>query len=320
VPWKPLLDPATTYRGEHLSAAAVDARVAQARACFRAHVEALGRLEQASSASPAPAPRFVDVLAAAVGPGDVMTAWRRWREGRADADARPEGGALDRLELTVEEAQRQVSQMAVWMDALAVEEAAVRAEMEALRRCVADAAANHAVAHSRAEASSRGLLAIELARARALPTEGAALDADAAVLEGRAQARAAEARAFEHAAARLSAVLAFGGEALASFARLRAALERVHVEGSGVLHELDLHLGQLAAEARAADLGHGLAAGMDTLRGSVGRVHLQAREGADRLLHRLDRLAEAPDLLAPVDPARAAAEAEVASLLPGRRG
>ncbi|MES2637870.1 MAG: hypothetical protein V4850_00240 [Myxococcota bacterium] len=319
MPWKPLLDPATTYRGEHLSAAAVDARVAQARACFRAHVQALGRLEQASSASPAPAPRFVDVLAAAVGPGDVMTAWRRWREA-ADADARPEGGALDRLELTVEDAQRQVSQLAAWMDALAAEEAAVRAEMEALRRCVADAAANHTVAHARAEASSRGLLAIELARARALPTEGAALDADAAVLEGLAQARAAEARAFEHAAARLSAVLAFGGEALASFARLRAALERVHAEGSGVLHELDLHLGQLAAEARAADLGHGLAAGMDTLRGSVGRVHLQAREGADRLLHRLDRLAEAPDLLAPVDPARAAAEAEVASLLTGRRG
>lgn len=317
--WKPLLDPATTYRGEHLSAAAVDTRLTQARTRFRAHVEALARLEEASAPSPVAAPRLLDVLAAVVGPGDVATAWRRWWDARAGAEG-SDGDALERLELGLEEAQRQVSRLAAWMDALAKEEAGVRAEMESLRRCVADAAADHAVAHARAEASVRGLAAIELARARALPAEGAALDADAAVLEGLAQARAAEARAFESAAARMSAVLGFGGEALASCARLRAALERVHAEGTEVLHDLDLHLGQLAAEARAADLGQGLAAGMDTLRGSVGRVHLQAREGADRLLHRLDRLTEAPDLLAPVDPARAAAEAEVASLLESRRG
>ncbi|MDP2307178.1 MAG: hypothetical protein Q8P18_14225 [Pseudomonadota bacterium] len=329
--WKPLLDPATTYRGEHLTAAAVDARVTQARACFRTHVEALGRLEQASTAGSAGAssggsavgtPAVPTVLgglgglwAAAVGPGAVSTAWRGWREARA----RPEKGALEKLEQSVEEAQRQVSRLAAWIDALAREEAAVRREMEALRRCVADAAADHAIAHSSAEASARGLAAIDLVRARALPTEGAALDADAAVLEGLTQARAADARAFARAADRLSAVLGFGGEALASCARLRTALERVHGEGTDVLHELDLHLRQLAAEARAADLGQSLAAGMDTLRGSVGRVHLQAREGADVLLDRLDRLAEAPDLLAPADPARAAAESEVSALVANRR-
>lgn len=315
--WKPLLDPSMTWRGQHLTETAVDARIAEARARFRANVEAVGRLERASSAA-APAPAgFADVVAAAFGPGDIASAWRRWR----DVSARPDtAGALERLERSVEEAQRQVSRLATWMDTLSAEEAAIRAEMEALRRCVADAAADHAVADERARASTRALHALDLARARAHPAQGAALDADGAVLEGLAQARAADARAFERAAARLSAVLAFGGEALALCARLRAALERVHAEGSDVLLGLDLHLGKLAAEARAADLGESLAAGMETLRGSVGRVHVQAQEGADRLLDRLDRLAEAPDLLAPADPARLAAEAEVADLLAVRRG
>jgi hypothetical protein len=295
----------------------VDARLTEGRERFRANAEALGALEHASTAS-APAPAmFSDVIAAAFGPGEVATAWRRWREARVDEG----GGELDRLERGVEEAQRQASRVAAWMDALAREEDAIRGEMEALRRCVADAAADHATAADLGERVRQALAAIEIARLRATPTRGAALDADAAVLAGLAEARAADARAFERAAARFSALVGVGTEALGLCARLRAALEQVHAEGTDVLHTLDTDLGQLAAEARAADLGRSIGAGMATLRGSVGRVHLQAREGTDRLLHRLDRLAEAPDLLAPADPARAAAEAEVASLLspPGAR-
>ncbi len=252
--WKPLLDAATTWQGAHLTATSVDARVAQARARFRAHVEALGRLERAASTATPAVATFVDVLAAAVGPGDVAAAWRAWREGRPSPGAL-DVGELDRLERGVEEAQRQVSRVAVWMDSLAREEAAIRAEMEALRRCVADAAADHAAATALGRELARALDTIALARARALPAPGALLDADAAVLEGLAQARAADARGFEHAAARLSAVLGFGGEALALCGRLRASLERVHAEGTTVLHDLDLDLGQLAAEARAATSG-----------------------------------------------------------------
>ncbi len=311
--WKPLLDPAVPYRGALRTAGQVEERVATARARFRGFLDALARLDRAAAGTPPePAPSFGAILAAAFGPGDVATAWRRWR---ARADEGP--GELERLERGVEESQRQVSQVAAWLDALAREEAGIHAEMEALRRDVADAAADNALAARRAEDLRRALDAVAIAQARALPAEGAALDADAAVLEGLLAARAADARRFESAATRLSAVLAFGTEALAWCARLRASLERVHADGTDVLHELDLHLGRLAAEARAADLGASLSAGMDALRASVGRVHVQAREGVDLLIHRLDALAEAPDLLAPADPARAAAEAEIEALLAG---
>lgn len=312
--WTPLMEPAVPWRGALRTAGEVEARVATARARFKGFLDALATLESAAAAPPPePPPGFGAVIAAAFGPGDVATAWRRWRGGESGP------GALERLERGVEESQRQVTRVAAWIDALDREEAGIRAEMEALRRAVGDAAADAALATELHHQCRRAIDHIALRRMKALPAEGAALEADAAVLEGIAQARAAEARRFEQAAARLSAVLGFGAEALAWCDRLRSSLERVHAEGSAVLHELDLHLGRLAAEAKAADLGASLSAGMDALRGSVGRVHVQAREGVDQLMHRLDALAEAPDLLAPHDPARAAAEAEIAALVEGAR-
>lgn len=307
--WKPLLEPHVPYRSALRSNGDVEARVTTARVRFKGALNGLARLERAAEAADEQPPAtFGAVVSAAFGPGDVATAWRRWR-------AKDPVGALEGLERGVEASQRQVSQVAVWLDALSGEEAGIRAEMEALRAEVGALAEDARTAAERAEALRHALGALELARLRALPAEGAALDADAAVLEGHRQARLDDARRCEQAAARLSGVLAFGTEALAWCARLRSSLERVHVEGTAVLHELDVHLARLAAEARASDLGAALADGMDALRTSVGRVHVQAREGVDRLLHRLDALAEAPDLLAPHDPARAAAEAEIEALV-----
>ena len=312
--WQPLLNSTPDYRSALRAGADVEARVTTARARFRAYLDAVTRIEVASGGEPEAPATFGAVVAAAFGPGEVAPAWRRWRA-RAEAPV----GALERLERDVEASQREVSRVALWIDALSAEEAHIRAEMEDLRGLVRDAAADATTAADTATRLARGLDAVAIAQARAGPVEGAALDADAAVLEGLVQARRAEAGAFERAATRLGGVLAFGTEALAACARLRAALDQVHAEGTEVLHALDVHLARLAAEARAADLGASLASGMETLRGSVGRVHLQAREDVGRLVHRLDALAEAPDLLAPTDPARIAAEAEVAALVGGTR-
>jgi hypothetical protein len=69
----------------------VDARLTEGRERFRANAEPLGALERASTAStPAPA-TFSDVIATAFGPGEVATAWRRWREARVEGGAVLEG-------------------------------------------------------------------------------------------------------------------------------------------------------------------------------------------------------------------------------------
>ncbi len=90
--WNPLLDTPPPWRGTLRTTAAVDARLTEGRERFRTNAEALGALEHASTAStPAPA-TFSDVIAAAFGPGEVATAWRRWREARV-----ADGAVLDGL-------------------------------------------------------------------------------------------------------------------------------------------------------------------------------------------------------------------------------
>lgn len=304
--WKPLLQDAPAP-----DAVAVDARVADARVRFRRALDALGALQRPVASQPPPT--FAGVIAAAFGPGEVADAWRRWRDAEREAP-----GALEALERGVEDAQRQVSRVGRSIQAVTREETAIRAEMEAVRRVVEARSLAAGEATAKVAAFGRGQLALDLARARATPAQGAALDADAALLGGLRRAWEDEARRAERDAARLGAVLELGTDALDWCGRLRASLEQVHADGEAVLHELDLRLGRMAAEARAADLGAALHAGMGALEASVARVHLQVREGADALRHRLDDLAAAPDLLASPDPARAAAEREVAELV--RRG
>lgn len=292
--WKALLEPAPTRAA---SVASIDRRIADARGRFCLRVAAVGRI-----GPEAPPSRFA---------AGFVSAIRRWTT--------PAPGALERLEQHVEDAQRQVSRIAAEIDALSAEEDGIRAEITAVRDWVVTIAADQASAEDRAEALRRALVDVDLARARASPTVGAALEADRAVLTGHLLRCEAEIRAHEQAAVRASAVVAFGTDALQLCERLRASLEDVHRKGTSLLHALDTSLGQLAAEARAGDLSRSIAAGIEPLRGSVGRVHLQAREGADLLMFRLDALTETSDLLAPADPDRLAAEAEVASVVTKRR-
>jgi hypothetical protein len=309
VDWKPLLESELRYRGSLCTAAAVEARATAARERFRAWLDELKTTEAASAPEePRPA-TFGAVLAAVFGPEDVAVAWQRW-----SGAGRGNPGQLERLEEGVAASQREVLRTAIWMDALDRTSAAVRAELESLRVAVADLSHDAGLAAGRASELRAAQLAIDIARVKALPEQAAGLDADAAMLRALAEGFDADARRFEAGAARLAAVMGFGVDALAWADRLRGSLERLHAEGSAVLHELDRHLSRLAAEARAADLGAALSPGMDALKRSVGRVHVEARAGVDGLLHRLDALAEAPDLLAPADRDRLAAEAEVAAL------
>lgn len=246
------------------------------------------------------------MLAAAVGPGEVADAWRRWRGATARA------GELERLERAVEDAQREVSRVARWLEALEGEETGVRGEIATLRREIGRLEADGKAAHERAGALSAAALGLDVERARvgATPT----LEADAVAVAAERAAAETDARRFEAGARQLLAVLEVGGEVLSWCARLRAGLEAVHADGTAALDALDLRLGQLAAEARAADLAATVATNLEGLRTEIGRVHVRAHAGADDIVRHLDRLAEAPDLLAPVEPERRAAEAELADL------
>jgi hypothetical protein len=290
--WNPLLQPPPARE----SAASVDRRIAEARGRFRRHIDGVGRI-----GPDAPPPGWTARIAAA---------WARWWA--------PPMGDLERLERHVEDAQRQVSRVAAEIDALAGEEDAIAAELAALRDQVAAWVADQAAVEDRARDLRRALVAVDLARSRAAPADGAALEADRAVLAAHLLRCEADTRGLELATVRLAAVTSFGTEALELCGRLRTSLEEVHRRGTALLHALDASLGRLAAEARAGDLERSITAGIEPLRGSVGRVHLEARAGAELLIHRLDTLVEASDLLAPADPARAAAEAEVARIVSRR--
>lgn len=306
MPWSALLSPAAPWAGTCATATGAAGRADAARACF---ATTLGRLRTIEAEQEPDTPSFLDVLLAFVGPAEVAATWREWRAEHDEPD-----GALDRLEARIERAQRDVSRVARWIDGAVAGERAVAEEISALRADVAVTSGNLAAVEERARKLRAGLDAIDLARTRADPVRGAALDADAALLTAYERDATRDARHFRAVLDRLDALLEAGADTLATCGRLRSALERVHDDGVAVLADLDRHVSRLAAEARAADLGETLAPAMADLRASVGRVHLLAREGTDRLQHRLDRLAEAPDLLAPDDPARRAAEAEVAEL------
>ena len=305
--WKTVLETPPAYAARRPGAVVIDTRAAQARAALRGHLNTVRALEQVTRAAP-PAPSeagFLDVVAAVFGPEDVAVAWRRWR-----GDARP-GGALDRLEKAVEDAQRQVSQVARWMEQLDGEERSARAQVLALRAEIASLEADAELAEARAAELERAALAVEIERAR---LGNAATEADALAIEAERAAAASDARAFRAGARQLVAVAEVGAEVLSWCGRLGDGLEAVHADGAAALSALDLRLGQLAAEARASDLGATIATNLDGLRAEIGRVHVRAREGADDIVRHLDRLAEAPDLLAPVEAEGVAAEVELADL------
>lgn len=301
------------YEGPLTTLAAIEARTAEGRARLRARLQAVRAEKPDHSDATEPPPGFGAVIAAMFGPGEVVDAWRRWRAPSAPA------GALERLERGVEDAQREVSTLALKLDALTAHERAVRAELDALRRDVEMLARNARCADDRARALTARLGAIELEQLRVLPTAGAALGAESDAVAVERDAARAEERMYASGAERLAQVSSFGAEVAGWCAQQRAALERVFADGSAVLMDLDARLGGLAAEARAADLGASLATNLETLHGAITRVHVQSERGAEDLVERLDRLMEAPDLLAPADPSRRRAEAEVDAALAARR-
>lgn len=204
---------------------------------------------------------------------------------------------VDRLEQRIEAAQRRRLWLQHRVDAVTIEVASLRSEVEGFEVRVA-------VARSDARAAARAMLVVRDAIGATPDRRG--------MLEDRMRLRESERATHRVREARLVEILEVQRDFLVVHERLLDALVKLRDAATATADDLDRDVRRLASDARRQDFERAMRTEWTE---TVRRVHTATRTGKDLLQSGIDRLATELDLLAPTEPHRVAAEAEVVQAL-----
>lgn len=317
--------PPLALEGEIPTATELETRVQAARQAHRERLTRLAslnadtrRLQADVGADVGQVVTLWDVVRAAFGPGEVGPRLSTWLQ-RVQVFSSVDDPGLEPavLEDRVQTAQDRVIELAHHIDRLSLERAALAGEIQGIQGEVDQLHRDVGRLEAALSAVQRELDQLAESSHGPAPRDAAARHARESGLQARELELESQRRAADRAITRLSSVSGLHQHFLDLNRQIERNLTRLHSAAATVLDALDHELMRMAAQNQAKDVAEEIAHSMGALRSAVARVNRVADEGGLLMTEELDRLSAEVDLLAPVDPAALAAEAEVSDLLAG---